>query len=102
MSNKVEQTPCTNGFQTFEPFENNENVLVSKQFLDELKIIKEGNTPKKLVVQKYLSIDNLIKSIIGRYFYLSAPSEWDDPFEMKYLDSLKDPIMERLQNNETG
>ena len=72
-------------FQQFEPKNAPPFVLISNQLTNEM--VKD----KIRCVHKYLPIDYFIDSIIHRYFYMASPSEWDDPFETKYLDVLNDP-----------
>ena len=70
------------GFQTFSLYPGTSSVMVSNRLMHEIDC---------RVVQKYIPIHFFIPSITERYFYLAAPSRWDDVFELKYLDVLDRP-----------
>ncbi len=70
------------GFQSFILYPNTSSIMVSDQ------LIKQDNCR---IVQKYLPIDYFVGSITDRYFYMAAPSKWEDAFEMKYLEVLDSP-----------
>ena len=93
MSNK-KQTGETD-FQRFYRIREGASVFVSEQLINELPQ-KEVNNVTIKFVQKYLPFDRFVDSIVNKYFYLSAPSAWGDPFETKYLDVLGNPQMYRI------
>ena len=81
-------------FQTFSCINNFSSVRISDRLMNEIK--KE----KGICVHKYLLLDYFIDSIIHRYFYMVAPSKWEDPFETKYLEALNGPVLNSLQSEE--
>lgn len=85
-----------NGFQRFAPKGELSKIIISEQLLNELPC---GEQKGYRLVNKYLSIDYFIESILQRYFYMSAPSKWEDPFETKYLEILDGPVKDNLQLN---
>ena len=40
-----------------------------------------------------MSMDKFMDAFVGRYFYLANPAQWEDPFEMNYIESLKMDII---------
>ena len=66
---------------------NDSSVMLSNDLKNKLPIIRINGVGKQFV-QKYLRLDFFINSIKEKYFYMSAPSKWDDPLETKYLDFL--------------
>lgn len=85
--NSKESKEEKSAFQSFSPYTESSSVLVSEKLQEELqKRIYNGSEYR--MVQKYLLMDYFIKSLLNRYFYMSAPSSWDDVFEMNYLTFL--------------
>ena len=84
MSEKcVKKTGDISTLQNFTPFPKSTTVLVSNELEKEIT-----RKDKPRIVQKYLPLSHFIDSVLKRYFYLSSPSEWEDPLEVKYLDFL--------------
>lgn len=89
-------------FQAFNYLKGHDYLLVSEQLVEDLKNVakeREDNSKKDLLlVQRYLSIDRFVDSVVHQYFYLAAPSTWEDPFETKYIDVLNNPELMNNQN----
>lgn len=77
-----EQEKGTNGFQKFSDFTGAKKLRISNKLKEELD--QRGET----VFYKYLKTENLLKSLAENSLYLASPSQWDDPFETKYMESL--------------
>jgi hypothetical protein len=88
--NPVKRKEAEIAFQSFSLYPETSSVLVSDKLMKEIPI-RSNNGSNNRIVQKYLPIDYFIKSLLYRYFYMAAPSSWDDVFEMKYLDVLNSP-----------
>ena len=71
-----------NSFQSFSLYPGTSSIMVSN------RLMQQANCR---IVQKYLPIDYFVTSITNRFFYMAAPSEWDDVFEMKYIEVLDSP-----------
>ena len=52
------------------------------------KLKEELDQSGETVFYKYFKTENLLKSLAENSLYLASPSQWDDPFETKYMESL--------------
>lgn len=80
-------------FQSFSLYPGTSSVFVSNKLIQKIQP-KLINGEECRIVQKYLLFDYFISASLNQYFYMSAPSEWEDVFELKYLDVLKNPSNE--------
>lgn len=49
----------------------------------------EKRMEKKDRIYKYIPIDHFLSSFHKKEIYLASPYKWDDPFEVKYIEMLK-------------
>ena len=70
------------GFQSFSLYPGTSSIMVSNRLMHQVNC---------RIVQKYLPIDYFVGSITEHFFYMAAPSKWEDVFEMKYLEVLDNP-----------
>lgn len=77
------------------------SIWVSCQLMAEMKRAQDKKDNDIILVQKYLPIKHFIKSITEKYFYLAAPSEWDDPMETKYLEELDKSLKSKQKDSDT-
>ena len=54
---------------------------------NKLKKVLDHSGKKGSVFYKYFKTENLLKSLVENSLYLASPSQWDDPFETKYMKS---------------
>ena len=78
----VEQNNGIDDSQKFSDFAGAKKLRISNKLKEELD--QSGET----VFYKYLKTENLLKSLAEDSLYLASPSQWDDPFETKYMESL--------------
>lgn len=101
MEDKQKKEIGESEFQHFGFMNDLSSVLVSYQLMDEMKSNIDKKDNDVILVQKYLPINLFAKSIIGKYFYLAAPSEWEDPMETKYLEELDKSLKSKQQDDDT-
>lgn len=87
--------------QSFALMKGLSSIWVSSQLMAEMKRAQNKKDNDVILVQKYLPIKHFIKSIKEKYFYLAAPSEWDDPMETKYLEELDKSLKNKQQDGDT-
>ena len=65
---------------------------------EKLGLIISQDVDKINTLIKYMSMDKFMDAFVGRYFYLANPAQWEDPFEMNYIESLKIDIIPNSKN----
>lgn len=80
----VEQNNGIDDFQKFSDFAGAKKLRISNK----LRIVSDLSGKSRTVFYKYFNTENLLKSLAENSLYLASPSQWDDPFETKYMESL--------------
>lgn len=79
-----EQEKKAKEIQNFSDFNKEKKLRISNK----LKKVLDHSGKKGSVFYKYFKTENLLKSLVEKSLYLASPSQWDDPFETKYMESL--------------
>lgn len=80
-----EQEKKAKEIQNFSDFNKEKKLRISNK----LKKVLDHSGKKGSVFYKYFKTENLLKSLVENSLYLASPSQWDDPFETKYMKSLE-------------
>ena len=80
-----EQEKKAKEIQNFSDFSKEKKLRISNK----LKKVLDHSGKKGSVFYKYFKTENLLKSLVENSLYLASPSQWDDPFETKYMKSLE-------------
>lgn len=81
MNSRIDKLSGKDVDSVFQSYTKKDNIFLSSE-IDEY-MAKQG------VIYKYIPIDNFLRSFHEKIIYLSSPYKWEDPYEVKYLEWLK-------------